>query len=405
MVAPLSGVRVVEATSWVAAPSAGAIMADMGADVIKVEPPRGDAMRGLLRPAKVDGPLGEVDFPFTVDNRGKRSVAIALNTEDGGDVMRRLISDADVFLCNLLPERQARYGLDAETLLAENPRLVHATLTGYGLEGPDADRPGYDVTTFFGRGAITDSLTDPGAVAPHPRPAQGDHATGLAMFGAILAALRVVEKTGEGQIVDVNLLATAAWTMGSDLAAVLVDGRQPSKRDRHHLITPLANRFKCKEDRWIIFNMPEPSWWPDFCAAIDREDLLADERFESPKDRFDNMPELIDLLDEVMATKTMHEWGEIFDEHDLIWGPASTMKELTEDPQAEAAGIFPTITHPDGEFRTVGAPMSISGADVAPSGPAPTVGQHTREVLADAGLGADEIDALVSSGAVSTGDD
>ncbi|WP_420450287.1 CaiB/BaiF CoA transferase family protein [Ilumatobacter sp.] len=396
----MSGVRVVEATSWMAAPSAAAILSDMGADVIKVEPPSGDAVRGLIRPPKVDGPAGDIDYSFTVDNRGKRSIAIAFDTDDGADVMRRLVGGCDVFVCNLLPHRQARYGFDAGTLMALNPRLVHATLTGYGLGGPDDERPGYDVTTFFGRGAVTDSMSEPGGDAPNPRPAQGDHTTGLAMVASILGALRLVDRTGEGQVVDVSLLATAAWTMATDLSAVLIDGRQPSKRDRRHLITPLANRFECAGERWIILNMPEPRWWPRFCAAIGREDLLSQDRFETPKDRFDNMPELIDLLDEVMVSRSLDEWGRIFDEHGLIWGPASTMKELADDEQARAIGLFPEIDHPLGAFRTVAAPIGISGADIAPRGPAPGLGEHTDEILRDAGYEADEIDALVRSGAV-----
>lgn len=400
MVAPLSGVRVVEATNWMAAPSAGAILADMGADVVKVEPPRGDAVRGLIRPPKVDGDAAEIDYSFTVDNRGKRSVAIAFDRPEGTDVMRRLVSGADIFLCNLLPSRQVRYGLDPETLMADTPRLVHATLTGYGLDGPDADRPGFDVTTFFGRGAVTDSMSEPGSAAPNPRPAQGDHTTGLALVAAILAALRMVEQTGEGQVVDVSLIATAAWTMATDLSAVLIDGRQPSKRDRRHLITPLANRFRSGDDRWMIFNMPEPRWWPRFCEAIDRQSLLDDPRFQTPRDRFDNMPELIDLIDETLATRTIAEWGSIFDAAGLIWGPASTMTELAEDPQAAAIGLFPRIDHAGGSFRTVASPIKIRGADIAPRGLAPGIGEHTAEVLEAAGYSADEIAALVASGSV-----
>lgn len=400
MVAPLSGVRVVEATNWMAAPSAGAILADMGAEVVKVEPLDGDAVRGLIRPPKVDGPAADIDYSFTVDNRGKKSVAIAINQSEGADVVRRLVSGADIFLCNLLPDRQVRYGLDPETLMAETPRLVHATLTGYGIEGPDADRPGFDVTTFFGRGAITDSMSEPGSAAPNPRPAQGDHATGLALVAAIFAALRMVDQTGEGQVVDVSLLATAAWTMATDLSAVLIDGRQPSKRDRRHLITPLANRFRSSDDRWMIFNMPEPRWWPKFCAAIDRRDLLDDPRFESPRDRFTNMPELIDLIDESLATKTLAEWGEIFDGAGLIWGPASTMAELAADPQAAAIGLFPEIEHAGGSFRTVASPINIRGADIAPRGVAPEIGEHTAEVLESVGYSSDEIAALIASGSV-----
>ena len=405
MVAPLEGVRVVEATNWMAAPGAAAILADMGADVVKVEPLSGDAVRGLIRPPRVPDGSPDIDYSFTVDNRGKRSVAIAFDQPDGADVMRRLVAGTDVFVTNLLPHRQVRYGLDPETLLATNARLVHATLTGYGTVGPDARRPGFDVTTFFGRGSITDSMTEPGGVAPNPRTAQGDHTTSLALVASILAGLRLVDSTGEGQVVDASLLATAAWTMASDLSAVLVDGRQPTKRDRRHLITPLANRFRCGDDRWIVLNMPEPRWWPGFCAAIERPGLADDPRFDTPRNRFDNMAELIDLIDEVFATKSIAEWGRILDDAGMIWGPASTMVELVADAQAAAIGLFPEVEHPGGAFRTVAVPIGIRDADIGPAGPAPLLGEHTTDVLEALGYGADEIDELAASGAIGSSQD
>lgn len=404
MDAPLSGLRVIEATNWMAAPGAAAILADMGADVVKVEPLTGDAVRGLIRPPKVDADAPNIDYSFTIDNRGKRSVAIAFDQPDGAEVMQRLIAEADVFVCNLLPHRQARYGLDPETLLAANKRLIHATLTGYGVGGPDDERPGFDVTTFFGRGAITDSMLEPGSVAPNPRTAQGDHTTSLALVASILAALRMVDKTGEGQVVDVSLLATAAWTMASDLSAVLIDGRQPTKRDRRHVITALAGRFRCGDDRWIILNMPEPRWWPMFCDAIGCPEFVADPRFSSPRARFENMPELIDLIDAAFAEKPIAKWAEIFDKAALIWGPASTMKELVDDPQAAAIGLFPEIEHSGGSFRTVAAPIRIRNADIRPRGLAPDLAAHTTEVLEALGYGPEEIASLAKAGAIGLGD-
>lgn len=400
MTAPLAGVRVIEATSWMAAPSAGALMADMGADVVKVEPLKGDAVRGMIRPPRIPEGFPQIDYSFTVDNRGKRSIAVALDKPDGAELMKRLIVDADVFLCNLLPHRQARFGLDPESLLALNPKLVHATLTGYGVGGPDEQRPGFDVTAFFGRGAVTDTMTEPGGIAPNPASAQGDHATGLALTVSILAALRLVEQTGEGQVVGASLLGTAAWTMATDLSAPLIDGRQPSKRDRHHRIVPLANRFRCSDDRWIIFNMPEEHWWPRFCEAVGLDHLLNDDRFDTVRTRFQNMPFLIDLIDDVFATKTMAEWAPIFDDAGLIWGPAATLVELTNDPQAEAIGLFPEIDHPDGAFRTVAVPLSIAGADIGPRGPAPEVGAQTRQVLEEVGFSGAEIEGMAAAGIV-----
>jgi crotonobetainyl-CoA:carnitine CoA-transferase CaiB-like acyl-CoA transferase len=400
MDAPLSDIRVVEVTNFVAAPSAGAVLADFGADVVKVEPLRGDTWRGLTRPPKLPPGLPNIDYGFLVDNRGKKSVAIALDVPEGAALVRRLVSAADVFLCNLLPHRQEKYGLDWPTLRTVNRRLVHATFTGYGMSGPDARRPGYDTTAFFGRGGVTAAMTDPGMVAPMPRPAQGDHTAGLALALGILAALRLAERTGAGQAVDASLLGTAAWTMATDLSAVLIDGREPTKRDRHHLISPLANRFLCSDGLWILLSMPEVHWWPRFCAVFGHPEWVTDPRFETMKNRFDNMPALIDLMDAVFATRTRAEWGRIFDEAGLIWGPAATLAELADDAQAAAAGVFPSIEHPGGSFRTVAVPVRIEGAAIGPRGLAPEIGQHTAEVLEAAGLTPGEVSALAAAGIV-----
>ncbi len=384
---PLEGVRVIEITSWMAAPGCGAMMADMGADVIKVEPLAGDVVRNMMRPPLAQGDRPVIDASFEGDNRGKRSVAVALDTDEGAQLVRDLTKTADVFLCNLLPQRQARFGLDADTLLAMQPALVHATLTGYGLKGPDAQRPGFDVTAFFGRGAITDFTTEPDAVAPAPGAAQGDHTTSLSLLSGILAALRLAERTGRGRVVDVSLMGTATWTMMSNLAAVLVDGRVPTKRDRRNLIAPLGNRFRCSDDRWIILNMVEARWWEPFCTTMELEELLDDDRFDSIRTRYQNMPELIDIIDARFATKTMPEWGQILDDAGLIWGPAASLTELASDPQAAAVGMFPEIEHPEsGTFRTVATPIHIADAAIAPRGPAPTIGQHTDDILTELGL-------------------
>lgn len=400
MTAPLDNIRVLELTNFMAGPSAAAILADLGADVVKVEPLRGDTVRGGSRQPKKGPGIVQVDASFQADNRGKQSIAVALDRAEGADVVRRLTSNVDVFLSNLLPYRQERFGLDPTTLLALRPTLVHATFSGYGLTGPDANRPGFDVTTFFARGSLTDSTTEPGSPPPWPRPAQGDHTSSLALVAGILAALRLVERTGEGQVLDCNLLATAAWTQVTDLAVALVDGHQPAKRDRRHLIGALANRFRCKDDRWIMLNMTEARYWPPFCQAVERPAWIDDPRFVTMKTRFDNMPELTDLMDAVFAARTLAEWAIAFDAAGLIWGPVATLVELANDPQAETIGMYPYIEHPAGRFRTIAAPIFIRGADIGPRGPAPELGEHTRKVLVDAGYSEEEVTALAADGVI-----
>ncbi|TFV91055.1 CoA transferase [Blastococcus sp. CT_GayMR16] len=402
MVAPLEGIRVVEVANWMAGPGAAALMADMGAEVVKVEPLRGDAMRQATRQPAMPPGVAPLDASFQMDNRGKRGVAVALNRPEGTDLVRRLAARADVFVCNLMPGRQAKFRLDADTLLALNPRLVHATLTGYGLGGPDATRPGYDLTAFFGRGAVLHAMAEPDNPAPpRLRPAQGDHTAALALLASILAALRLVETTGKGQRLDVSLLSAAAWTMATDLAATLVDGQNPPQGGRRARPHALHGGFRCSDGRWLLLFMPEPHWWPRFCAAVQRPEWAEDPRFASYAGRAQNMAELTVLLDGVFATRTLEEWGRLFDAEGFIWGPGSTVAEFAADAQAEVDGLYPTIDHPEaGTFRTVASPIRISGADIAPRGPAPSVGQHTTGVLADLGLTAQELTALAADGII-----
>lgn len=395
MTAALEGVRVVELAGWMAAPGASAMMADLGADVIKVEPLHGDAMRGATRQPQGDG-VPKIDASFQHDNRGKRGIAIAVNKPQGADLVRRLAARADVFVCNLLPRRQVKYGLDSESLLAVNPRLVHATLTGYGVTGPDVERAGYDITAYFGRGGIVHTMTEPGSWAPRLRPAMGDHTAALALLSSVLAALRLVERTGVGQVVDVSLLATAAWTMATDLAPTLVDGQDPPAQGRRARPHALHGAFKTADDRWVLLFMPEPRWWPSFCEAVGRPQWVTDERFATFPARKQHMSELTDEMDQLFAEQTLPEWGRLLDAHGFIWGPAATVAEFAADPQAEQIGLFPTLDTPAGPIRTIAAPLSIAGADVALRGPAPELGQHTDEVLTELGLSADELSALAA---------
>ncbi len=402
MSAPLDDITIIEIDNYMAAPSAAAILADMGARVIKVEPLGGDPMRGIGRPAKIEGDLKGYDFGFDVDNRGKHSIAVALDTPEGAALVQQLVAGAQVFVCNLLPHRQKRFGLDPENLMTINPSLVHATLTGYGSDGPDALRPGYDVTAFFGRSGLYDAMRDgdEGEV-PMARPAQGDHTTGLALLGGILAALRQAERTGEGQVVETSLYEAAIWTQATDFGVTAVDRAPVRRRARHQMLTPAANRYPCGDGKWIVLNTLGGNSFDLLCEALDRPQWLTDERFKDGGSRYRHMDVLVTMIDEILLTDTRDAWGKRFDAAKLVWGPVLTLDEVAEDPQAQAIDMFPEITHPElGSYRSVRAPMRFQGAEVKPRGPAPEVGEHTREVLDELGLAADEISNLLKAGVI-----
>ncbi len=402
---PLDDITVIEVDNWMAAPSCGAILADMGANVIKVEPLTGDPMRNMMRPPKLPDELKSYDYQFDVDNRGKKSVSVDISDERGAAVLHRLVADADVFLCNLLTERQQRFGMDPTTLLGLNPKLVHATFTGYGTTGPDAWRPGYDVTAFFGRSGLYDAMREgEDGDVPMARPAQGDHTAGMALYGAILSALRLVERSGEGQIVESSLYETAVWTQATDYAVTAMDKAPLRQRDRHHQIIATANRYPCGDGKWVVFNMPNDSAWPLFARTIGAHAALDDERFVDLRSRFKNMPDLVAVIDAALAKRARDEWGPLFDEAGLIWGPVLALHEVVVDPQAQALGMFPTIVSPEiGEYTTVANPMKIRTADVGPQGPHPKIGEHTRSTLVDSGLSPDEIDDLLLAGVIGEG--
>ncbi|GAC1607712.1 MAG: hypothetical protein NVS3B26_01910 [Mycobacteriales bacterium] len=276
---------------------------------------------------------------------------------------------------------------------------MHGTLTGFGLDGPDAARPGFDISAFFGRGGITHHRT--GSRRPEPgrrRAITQRHWRCLPPY----SSLRLVDRTGGGQVVDVNLLATTAWTMSSDLSSTLVDGQDPPVlgRRRH----ALHESFRTADDRWILLFMPEPHWWARFCATVEKPEWIDDPRLATLTGREEHMGQVTDLMDELFATRALAQWGVLFDEAGLTWGPAATVSELAVDPHAAAVGMFPVVQHPvAGSFRTVAAPMRLRGQEVSSRRPAPELGQHTREVLAERGLSSAEVEALVADGTVATG--
>jgi crotonobetainyl-CoA:carnitine CoA-transferase CaiB-like acyl-CoA transferase len=402
---PLAGVRVVEVASWIAVPGAGALLADLGAEVLKVEPRNGDAMRNLVRKPAVEDPRRGLDVAFQVDNRGKRSIAIDLEHPEGPPIVHRLIRDADIMTTNLIPERQARYALDPKSVHRTAPRIVHVSLTGFGHEGPESNRAGFDLMAFFARSGSTELARAPGGPLPVWRTGQGDHVTALNLALATLAALRLRDQTGEGQVVTTSLLQSSTWWLASELAITLVERRPPPARAADSAHNPLFRPWRCRDDRWVLLMMLNAKpYWPGFCRAIERPEWIDDLRFSRHQARVEHQEVLFPLIEARLLAHTVEEWGPRFDAERLMWSPVNRLDEAIDDPQLRANGAFTSLEHPAlGAFETVDTPFAIAGADVGARGLAPEVGQHTDTALRDAGFTAEEIDALVDQKVVGPG--
>jgi len=399
MAAPLAGIRVVELASFVAAPSAGALLVDLGADVIKVEVPWGEIYRhSTPRLAGYDSDFAG-SAPYQMDNHGKRSLAIDLALPQARDALARVIDGADVLLTNMLPSRLAKYGFDPETLRATRPELIVARLSGYGADGPEADTPAFDYTAFWARTGLMDQQRDMDAPPAFQRPGIGDHSAGLALALGIVAALRSRDADGQGQVIDVALQNIGYYIEGNDASVALVTDQSSPRHDRARPRNPLWNHYRCKDGRWLSLVMIESDrYWPELAPAIGRPELLEDERFASAVPRYHNSAALVELLEAAFADKRLDEWTRRLEPYRLIWAPVRTLAEAIHDPTAVARGVFPTVDHPElGRFRTVAPPLRMSAHAMAGDAPAPALGADTAKLLAEAGVDEETIALLVAA--------
>ncbi|MGW3965884.1 CaiB/BaiF CoA transferase family protein [Amycolatopsis sp. NPDC005003] len=378
MSGPLQGVKVVELGVWVAAPAAASILADWGADVVKIEAPAGDPLRAAS--AAVLPPGAGSNPHFEPDNRGKRSVALDLRSADGLAAMLALLDSADVFVTNVRAAGLARLGLDPDAVRARNPRLVYALITGYGLTGPDSGAGAFDLGAFWARGGVAHLLTVPGEAPPIQRQAMGDHQTGLAAAAMISAALFDRERTGAGQVVSTSLLRVAAYHVAADLHVKLMLGTEPDYPDRRALSNPLWNNYAASDGRrlWLINPAPGRAW-PILAELVDRVEWLDDPRYATQQARADNCRALITELDEIFARRSFDEWARLLDtKPDLLWAPVNTLDDILADPQTAAAGTFVDVE----EHRQIATPADFHGTPCpAPTG-APGLGEHTDKVVA-----------------------
>jgi crotonobetainyl-CoA:carnitine CoA-transferase CaiB-like acyl-CoA transferase len=386
---------------WVAGPSCSAVLGDWGADVIKLEDPAGgDPIRGATNRATYQSDL-RVRPGYELDNRNKRSVAVDLRRTDGRDFAYRIIDRADVFISNLRLDALERMGLDYAALSARNPRLVYATLNGYGHRGPDRLRPAFDYAAAWARSGLMATVAEPGNPPPAQRPGMIDHAAGLGLAGAISAALLGREKTGRGQEVRLSLFSMGLWMNASDLTIAMLSGQAPQPESRKERVNPLWNSYQCEDGRWIYFVMIQSDrHWQDFCAAMERPEWLTDPRFVDFYARMKHNAAMTAAIEERVATRTLAQWAAIFDRHGLFWAPVQSNEEVLADPQAEAIGAFPSIEHPQiPNCRIVRNPIEFSAASGGYTA-APELGQHTEEVAREIGLSWEEIARLKESGAI-----
>jgi crotonobetainyl-CoA:carnitine CoA-transferase CaiB-like acyl-CoA transferase len=393
------GLLVIDCASFIAGPAAATIMSDFGARVIKIEPPvTGDSYRQLIN---VPGmPPADEDYFWLLDNRNKESVALDLKNPAARAVLERPIAKADVFITNFPGPIRERLNLTPDDVLPLNERLIYASLTPYGEEGPEKDRTGYDATAWWARSGLMDSVRANPEVEPAISvPGMGDHPTAVALFGAIMAALYRREKTGKGGVVSTSLLANGLWSNGLWMQAVMCDA-DFSVRLRRGQRGALTELYKCRDDRWFMLALlNHQREWPLLARCIERPEWLEDPRFATPEARRENTGELVSLLEEVFLTADWKEWQLRFTEATITFGPITQPGDHLECRQVAANGFLPEIEGAGG-LRTVDSPIRMAGEEKRKPRRAPLTGEHTRAVLADFGFGEDEIARMIENGAV-----
>ena len=404
MAGPLTGIKVVEVANFLAVPCCAALMADMGADVIKVEPLAGDPYRWMSS----DGTYGfefPINYAFEMDNRGKRGISLDLNKPEASDIVRKLASEADVFVTNLLPRRLEKFGLTYEQISADNPRLIYLAFSGYGPVGPKKDRLGFDHTAYWASTGLMDLYSQLSSEPIDILNGMGDHTTAPTLLAGVLAAILERQRTGKGRRVTASLLNMGLWVIGADVQEALASGQPLRRRSRVQAVDALINTYSASDGKWFLMVMPDnDSNWAKLCKAIEHPELIDDPRFATLDDRISRAPEAIAVLDGIFAENPIADWVPILDANDVIYAPVREMLDALKDPQVELNDMLRTIEHPQhGPYKILNTPVHLEDTDIGPKSAAPELGQHTEEVLLELGYSWDDITGLQDSGAITGG--
>lgn len=394
----LKGIKVVDAGSFLAGPCAATIMSDYGANVLKVEPLTGDRHRTISAGHPID-------HSWQLTGRNKRSLALDIAQPDGRDVLLSLVRDADVLVVNFSAGRLKRFGLTFEELHPLNPRLILAQISGYGLQGPDADRRAFDLTGWFARTGIQDMMRDKDIPPALPAGGVGDHATALSLFSGIMLALFKREQTGLGSMVDTSLAATGTWANGLNLQATLSGADAVARRDAEGWSSPFTNVYRCADDRFVLLGMQNAKQgWPLLADALDHPEWLEDARFANVRSVFKHRFEARAMIADAIAQLPIDDLSRRLDERGLVFSKVYQNAEVINDEQLIANGVIvSTESTEPGYDRTLATPFNLSGEQQRTPALAPRVGEHSRAILAEHGYEDDAISALIAQGIVGAG--